>query len=182
MAEVDFNMPIPFTPYTKPPLVIMPDRNGFLNIKEGTDFKLACINHEFSWPRRVGITEVMVKCLNETFVMYKDHIYDFKKFKCNGTPTSKLVITVRKCQGNNNTFVARIGFQARKAFLNLYRVCFDTTTKDSLYAWYQLETPKSYRYQMANWSGVLTKKFYPTKLYDKFNVSEAYDNQVSTFN
>lgn len=162
-------------------MIIYPDRNGFLNIKHNDTFKLACIDKEFSWPFRLGVTELMVTCLNETFVEYRRQKYPFEKFKCKNMPVSKFVVTLKKCQNKNTTFVARVGFQTRRSFLNVYRVCFDTRNKNPLYTWYQLTAPKSYRFQATNWSGVLSKQFYKTKSYGNMSVNSLYVNQVSTY-
>lgn len=175
-------MPIPFSPKTKPASIIFPDRNGFLNIKNGDGFKLSCIGNEFLWPYKMSKTELTVVCLNETFVLYRSKKYLFEQFKCKQRPSPKFVVTSKKCQGSNNTFVARVGYQTRRSFLNLYRICFDNRSKNSLYSWYQVETPKCYRYQTTNWSGVLTKKFIETNSYDNTSISTLYNKQVSTLN
>lgn len=169
-------MPIPFTANTTDPMIILPDLNGNLIITQNHHFKLACTGrgNEFMTPGPRGLNELTVKCLNGSFVEYRETIYTYLDFTCASVPKPELQLTTKTCH-NHQFNVFDVGFQTQFYFLKLYRICFDMAYKNPMYTWYFANTPVYRDRQMPN--GRL--EYINTKTYADIIPNEAYYNQVS---
>ncbi|XP_060840359.1 uncharacterized protein LOC132921380 [Rhopalosiphum padi] len=135
-------MPIPFTSNGKRYAIIYPDAKGRLNVKSGRSFKLSCGTSKFASDaiRREGSADALVTCVGDDELTYRGKTYRYADFRCDGMPKSELRVTGDLCQSANYT-VAAVGFQTDRAFLQLYSMCFDKSTKNSLYSWYDARAP-----------------------------------------
>lgn len=135
-------MPIPFTSNGKRYSIIYPNAKGRLDVKRGLSFKLSCATANFasSELRRNGSSDALVTCAGGDVLAYRGQTYRYEDFQCDGIPKSELRVTGDLCQQANYT-VAVVGFQTDRAFLRLYAMCFDKSTKNSLYTWYDAREP-----------------------------------------
>lgn len=135
-------MPIPFTSNGKRYSIIYPDAKGRLNVKSGLSFKLSCGTSKFASNaiRQNGTADALVTCVGNDLLAYRGETYQYTEFRCNDMPKSELRVTGEMCQPANYT-VATVGFRTDRAFLQLYSMCFDKSTKNSLYTWYDARSP-----------------------------------------
>lgn len=134
-------MPVTFTSNGKHSSLIYPDNKGRLNIKYRHSFKLACTKSNFSSASlRNNGGEALVTCAGGNSLVYRGRTHEYADFKCNSIPKSELMVTGDVCQPENYTVVA-VGFKTKYAFLTLYKVCFDKSTKNSIYTWYDPRLP-----------------------------------------
>lgn len=135
-------MPIPFTSNGKQYAIIYPDEKGRLHAEKGRSFKLSCATAKFasSELRRDDSSDALVTCVGGDVLAYRGQTYRYAAFQCDGMPKSELRVTDEVCQPANYT-VAVVGFRTDRAFLRLYGMCFDKSTKNSLYTWYDARSP-----------------------------------------
>ncbi|XP_060870689.1 uncharacterized protein LOC132945082 [Metopolophium dirhodum] len=140
--KVEPKMPIPFTSNGKRYAIIYPNAKGRLDVKKGRSFKLSCATAKFasSELQRNGTSDALVTCVGSDVLEYRGRTYRYEDFQCDGMPKSELRVTDDRCQPANYT-VAVVGFQTDRAFLRLYGMCFDKSTKNSLYTWYDARAP-----------------------------------------
>lgn len=139
--------------------------NGNLIVKPNEYIKLSCTGSFFISPfldRKIN--EISVKCIHKNYVTYRDKSYDFNKFICNDTPPPNLRMTNLSCQ--NNSRVLEVGFQTKNKNIPFYRICFDLEHKNTLYVWYNLQSPYIKRRQISRFRPhyVKTRSFYPLKI------------------
>lgn len=143
VAEKDQpKMPISFTSNGKHQAIIYPDAKGRLNVGRGRSFKLSCATSKFAAKefQNDGFSDLLVTCVGGDVLMYQGETYRYAYFQCDNMPKSELRVTDDKCQSANYT-VAVVGFRTDFAFLRLYAMCFDKSTKNSLYTWYDARSP-----------------------------------------
>ncbi|KAL5234659.1 hypothetical protein ACI65C_002069 [Semiaphis heraclei] len=135
-------MPISFTSNGKHQAIIYPDAKGRLNVGRGRSFKLSCATSKFAAKefQNDGFSDLLVTCVGGDVLMYQGETYRYAYFQCDNMPKSELRVTDDKCQSANYT-VAVVGFRTDFAFLRLYAMCFDKSTKNSLYTWYDARSP-----------------------------------------
>lgn len=170
----DYNMPIPITANTSTPEIVSPNMNGNLIVKRNEFIKLSCPGSFFVSPiisRK--ITEISVKCFHKNIVEYYNKTYSFNDFICNDIPRPNIRLTKLTCQNNNK--VLEVGFQTKNRNIPFYRICFDFEYKNTLYVWYNLQSPYIKRRQNSRLrpSYILTRSYRPLK------INKLYKNQVS---
>lgn len=169
-------MPIAFTPLHA--AVIYPDGKGRLNVKRVHSFKLSCASAKFASPALRNNSEALVTCNGGNSLVYDGRTYEYSDFRCDAMPKSELRVTGDTCQSPDNYTVAVVGFQTKRVFLNLYKVCFDKGAKNSLYTWYDARSPYYNNHQKMS----TRPPFVKTKeLYGKTDVNRKYtfNEQVS---
>lgn len=175
--SVTLKMPVPFKRdglYRHS--IIYPDRRGQLHVKYLHGIKLSCTTAKFASTDLKNHTEALVICAGDNLLWYRGQKYEYEDFMCDAMPKSELRVTGDTCQPNNYTVVA-VGFKTKSAYLDVYRVCFDNTTKNSLYSWYDSRSP----YYNVHQSMRKRPPFNATTLYGKTNVNQLYtiSQQVS---
>lgn len=124
-------------------------------------------------PDCVGKSEVTVKCVNGYTLSYNGEEHDFDMFRCSALPKAKLTAANASCNGIVNG-VFNVGFYTKEP-LNLYKVCFDTKIKRTLYSWTYLNLPS---FDGIQWSTTLPK-FVKTENFKSFNMVDVYNHKVS---
>ncbi|XP_025194442.1 uncharacterized protein LOC112594053 [Melanaphis sacchari] len=165
-------MPIPFTSNGKRYSIIYPDAKGRLNVKGGHSFKLSCGTAKFASDaiRKNHTADALVTCVGDDVLAYRGHTYPYAEFQCDGMPKSELRVTDELCQSGKYT-VATVGFQTERAFLRLYSMCFDKSTKNSLYSWYDPRFPFYDNHQKYSKRPSFTKS---KELYGTTDVNKKY--------
>lgn len=173
LAQAPIKIPLIFTFNKTVSTIIHPDRKGNVVVPYNDTFKMACVGSKFGYPTRYT-NEILVRCLNKTFIEYKQKTFDFSKCRCTGIPKSTIKETNYTCQNMVNK-IFDVGFQTKKAFLPVYKICYDKTHRNNVYSWYTVITPIYNKRQKVN------KKpdFVIPTLYDNYNISSVYQNQVS---
>lgn len=174
MPSVDNDLPILFKSNATKSKVIYPDKNGNMVLKHKEKFKLSCgRGNKFVTPMRYGPYELDVKCLNGTFIQYRNYTYTLDVFRCKTAPMSTMRITQKTCKSVNYN-VVEVGFQTKTAFLLLYRICFDSWNKNTLYTWHFVNAPLYKLRQKPK----LKPKFSEPVLFNKVDILSDYANQV----
>lgn len=165
-------MPIPFTKNGKRYAIIYPDAKGSLNVKNGLSFKLSCSTSKFASNaiRQNDTAEALVTCVGNDLLLYRRETYRYADFRCDDMPKSELRVTGELCQPANYT-VAAVGFRTDRAFLQLYSMCFDKSTKNSLYTWYDARSPYYDNHQKNSKRPSFIKS---KELYGKTDVNKKY--------
>lgn len=171
-------MPIPFTTNGKNYSIIYADKKGHLKVKYRHSFKLSCATAKFALAELRNNSEVLVNCAGEDLLYYGKKTYRYADFKCNAMPKSELRVTDDTCQSPNNYVVATVGFQTKYKFLDLFKICFDKSSKNSLYTWYDSRSPYYNNHQKMS-----KRPFFNNtrELYGKTDVNKKYtfNEQVS---
>ncbi|XP_015375167.1 PREDICTED: uncharacterized protein LOC107169802 [Diuraphis noxia] len=173
VAEKDQpKMPIPFMTNGKHYSIIYPNAKGRLDVGRGRSFMLSCATSNFaaSELRNGDFSDVLVTCVGGDVLMYKGHTYRYAYFQCDDMPKSELRVTDEKCQPANYT-VAVVGFRTDFAFLRLYGICFDKSTKNSLYTWYDARSPYYDNHQIYSKRPSFSKS---RELYGNTDVNKKY--------
>lgn len=134
---------------------------------------MACVGSRFGFPTRYA-NEIMVRCLNTSYIEYKQKTVEFNKFRCTAIPQSSMRITNHTCQTSDN-HVFDVGFQTKTEFITVYKICYDPINKNNLFSWYTVITPIYHRRQKE----IRQPTFVRETLYDDFNLTAVYENQVS---
>lgn len=167
-------MPIPITT-TKPPSMIRPRSDGVMTFKHNSRIKLSCTYEPFVRPIE-NVSEITVKCLNGSLVEYNDKVYEFDLFKCNTVPKPTLKRTNTSCQGKPENEVLEVGFETEDAFLIVYKICFDTKARNTLYSWYHVHAPYLQAYDKLYVKPALNF----TTIFGDVHPPTQYELQVST--
>lgn len=171
MPEKDApKMPIPFTTNGRRHSIIYPDVKGHLNVGRGRGFRLSCAAGKFESADLKNTSDALVSCVGGDRLRYRGHVYKYEDFRCDAMPKSQLMVTDETCQPENYT-VATVGFQTKTHFLGLYYVCFDKSTKNSLYSWYDARTPYYDNHQKDSKRPAFAKT---KELYGKTDVNKKY--------
>lgn len=134
------NMPIPLgKTNTGESSVIYPDKNGKFIIRHTKELRMSCAGSKFKSPKDFDVENVIVTCLNGSFVHFETK-YEFDQFKCKNNPTPKMVVTETTCQVPN-TRIIEVGFMTVFGFKTLYKLCFNMDLISSVYAWYFVDPP-----------------------------------------
>lgn len=142
-------MPIPFSSNRAKPEIFQQDNNGNIFVKINTTIKLSCCIGEFFMPPvNCNYSEIIVKCVNTSFLEYRGAIHRFEDYRCTGVPKPTMKITKNKCQ-NENGVVLEMGCSTKSTFLLFYKICFDMVYKNTLFTWYIVQSPYFMRRQMA---------------------------------
>lgn len=134
------HMPIPLvTSSAGEPTVIYPDENGKFIIRHESYLNMSCAGSKFTSPSRVVLENVVATCL-KGMLMYEGKKYDFDQFKCSRNPKPTLSVTRHICQRMTDRII-EVGFKTGFGFIVLYKVCFDTVFKSTLYTWHVVNPP-----------------------------------------
>lgn len=175
MPQFDFETPMIYDPETN--LTVYPNRQSHIILKFNTSIRLSCVGNHFVSPfYREDISEITVKCINRHLLRYNDSDYSLESYRCQRVPVASLIPTDQMCQVYDGV-VMNVGFETKNKFSVLYRLCFHTEKKTTLYTWYYLDVPR-YRYIQ----NTTTKpKYIKTESFKPIDVEAAYANQVSRY-
>lgn len=176
LPKAPLKMPVIFTYNKTISTVIRPDRRGKIVVSYNETFRMACVGSRFGHPTRYR-SEIMVRCLNTSFIQYKHKTVEFNKFRCTAVPKASMRETNLTCQTSDNK-IFDVGFQTQTEFLIVYKICYDIVNKNALFSWYTIITPIFHRRQRENFK----PDFMRTTLHDGFDILGVYENQVSIFN
>lgn len=169
-------MPLIYTFNKTVNTLIHPDRRGKIVVSYNETFRMACVGSKFGFPTRYSV-EIIVRCLNTSYIEYKHKTVEFNKFRCTGVPKSTMRRTNHTCQIESNK-VFDVGFQTKTDFLVVYKICYDLKTKNNLYSWYTVVSPIFHKRQKEN----NKPNFIKATLQDDYNITAVYQNQVSISN
>lgn len=168
------NMPIPLvTTSTGKPTVIYPDDDGKFIIRHNNHFNMSCAGSEFTSPLHIGHDKLVTTCLNGSLV-YRGKNYVFDQFKCRRNPKPTILVTKKICQMMSNRII-EVGFRTSFGFIVLYKVCFDTNFKSTVYAWYFVNPPINNYHQKS----VFEPAFIKSQFKDRSETVEDYLEMVS---
>lgn len=163
-------MPIPFTTNGMRYSILYPDVDGHLNVKHGHGFKLSCTSGKFVSPVLKNGNEALVSCAGGDRLRYRGQAYKYADFRCDSVPKSLLRVTQDTCQPQNYSVVT-VGFQTHQHYLILYRLCFDKSTQNSLYTWYDARVPYYDNHQKDSKRPQFIKSY---ELYGNTDVNKKY--------
>lgn len=133
-------MPVPYVSNGLHASIIYPNKEGRLHLKIGRSFKLSCAKSKFASTDLMGESEALVTCVGGDKLLHGRRTYRYEDFACSAMPKSELRVTGETCQPENYT-VATVGFPTKHRFIDLFKICFDKSTMNSLYTWYDARSP-----------------------------------------
>lgn len=175
MPMLDNEMPMIYDPETN--LTVYPNRQGHIIFKQNKSISMSCVGNHFVSPfNDSNISEITIKCINRHKLQYNGTDYSFDQFRCQKVPVSSVSITNEMCQVVNSVII-NVGFQTKNKHIVLYRICFHTRRKTTIYSWYYVDVPK-FRYIQ---NSTTKPSFLKTKALGSLDVDGAYAKQVSRY-
>lgn len=175
MPIVDNEMPMIYDPATN--LTIYPNRQGHIILEYNKPIRMSCVGSHFVSPfYDPNISEITIKCIKRHKLQYNGTDYLLNRFRCLNVPVSSITVTDDMCQVVNSEII-NVGFQTKNKHIILYRICFHTKKKTTLYTWYYVDVPK-FRYIQ---NSTTKPNFIKTGTFGSLNVDAAYEKQVSRY-
>lgn len=140
-CKFEINEDIPVTPLLlttgDEPSIVYPDDNNVLKLQRGEQLRLTCINKPFNRTFAEGpYFDIIATCVGDNLVSVDDEVMPLNYLECVDFPEP----TIKKreeqtCYGNHT--LVDVGYECDYTFFKIYAACFDETSEDAIYTWYE---------------------------------------------